>query len=107
MFGFLPVVLSGYFILNRLRLIHYAKVWLTLASIVFYGYWNIKYVPLILLSILFNYSMGHFIHKAASNRRRLLLIFSLSANILLLGYYKYTDFFIENWNELTGSPLKS
>lgn len=105
MFGFLPIVLAGYFILNRLRLILYAKVWLTLASIVFYGYWNINYVPLIMLSILFNYAMGHFIHSAKARRRRALLVFSISANILLLGYYKYTDFFIENWNGLTGSNL--
>lgn len=105
MFGFLPIVLAGYFILNRLRLTLNAKVWLTLASIVFYGYWNVKYVPLILSSILFNYAMGHFIHSAKANRRRSILVFSISANILLLGYYKYTDFFIENWNGLTGSNL--
>lgn len=92
MFGFLPIVLAGYFILNRLRLTLCAKVWLTLASLVFYGYWNIKYVPLILLSIFFNYVMGHFIHTTTAKRRRPLLIFSLSTNILLLGYYKYTDF---------------
>ncbi|MEK4106574.1 MBOAT family O-acyltransferase [Paenibacillus sp. FSL R10-2791] len=105
MFGFLPIVLAGYFILNRLRLTLCAKVWLTLASLVFYGYWNIKYVPLILLSILFNYVMGHFIHSTTAKLRRSLLIFSLSTNILLLGYYKYTDFFIENWNEVTASNL--
>ncbi|OME07250.1 membrane-bound O-acyltransferase family protein [Paenibacillus odorifer] len=105
MFGFLPIVLAGYFILNRLRLTLCAKVWLTLASLVFYGYWNIKYVPLILLSIFFNYVMGHFIHSTTAKRRRPLLIFSLSTNILLLGYYKYTDFFIENWNEVTASNL--
>lgn len=105
MFGFLPIVLAGYFILNRLRLTLCAKVWLTLASLVFYGYWNIKYVPLILLSIFFNYVMGHFIHSTTAKRRRPLLIFSLSTNILLLSYYKYTDFFIENWNEVTASNL--
>lgn len=105
MFGFLPIVLTGYFILNRLRLTLCAKVWLTLASLVFYGYWNIKYVPLILLSILFNYVMGHFIHSTTAKLRRPLLIFSLSTNILLLSYYKYTDFFIENWNEVTASNL--
>jgi len=105
MFGFLPIVLAGYFILNRLRLTLCAKVWLTLASLVFYGYWNIKYVPLILLSILFNYVMGHFIHSTTAKLRRPLLIFSLSTNILLLSYYKYTDFFIENWNEVTASNL--
>ncbi|MEK4994051.1 MBOAT family O-acyltransferase [Paenibacillus sp. FSL H7-0918] len=105
MFGFLPIVLAGYFILNRLRLTLCAKVWLTLASLVFYGYWNIKYVPLILISILFNYVMSHFIHTTTAKRRRPLLIFSLSTNILLLGYYKYTDFFIENWNEVTASNL--
>lgn len=101
MFGFLPVVQAGYFALNRIRLFKYAKLWLALSSLVFYGWWNIRYIPLILLSILFNYTLGRYIHSGKF-RPRTLLIFGLSANLLLLGYCKYADFFITNWNGLTG-----
>ncbi|MEK8214948.1 MBOAT family O-acyltransferase [Paenibacillus sp. FSL L8-0463] len=101
MFGFLPIVLAGYFALNRIRLFKYAKLWLALSSLVFYGWWNIRYIPLILLSILFNYTLGRYLH-CGKFRPPTLLIFGLSANLLLLGYYKYADFFITNWNGLTG-----
>lgn len=63
MFGFLPIVLAGYFALNRIRLFKYAKLWLALSSLVFYGWWNIRYIPLILLSILFNYTLGRYLHS--------------------------------------------
>lgn len=36
-------------------------------------------------------------------QRKLLLLIGILANVGLLGYYKYTDFFIENWNFLSGS----
>lgn len=101
MFGFLPIVLAYYFALNRIRLFKYAKLWLALSSLVFYGWWNIRYIPLILLSILFNYTLGRHLH-CGKFRPPTLLIFGLSANLLLLGYYKYADFFITNWNGLTG-----
>lgn len=104
MFGFLPVVLAGYFALNRLHLFKYAKLWLALASLVFYGWWNIRYIPLILMSILFNYLFGRYMHSGKF-RPRLLLVCGLSANLLLLGYYKYADFFITNWNGLTGGSV--
>jgi D-alanyl-lipoteichoic acid acyltransferase DltB (MBOAT superfamily) len=106
MFAFLPVVLAGYFILNRCRLFLPAKLWLALASLAFYGWWNIRYIPLILLSILFNYILGRQMHNTRL-RPRVLLIFGLTANLLLLGYYKYADFFISNWNGLTGGSVPS
>lgn len=106
MFGFLPVVLAGYFILNRLRLFLCAKLWLALASLVFYGWWNIRYIPLILLSILFNYILGRQMHSGRL-RPRILLISGLTANLLLLGYYKYADFLISSWNGLTGGSVAS
>ena len=106
MFAFLPVVLAGYFILNRCRLFLPAKLWLALASLTFYGWWNIRYIPLILLSILFNYILGRQMHNTRL-RPRVLLIFGLTANLLLLGYYKYADFFISNWNGLTGGSVPS
>ncbi|MBW4082896.1 MBOAT family protein [Paenibacillus sp. S150] len=104
LFGFLPAVLAGYFILNRFRLFTCAKLWLALASLVFYGWWNLRYIPLILTSILFNYRIGQRMHSGRI-RPRALLVFGLSANLLLLGYYKYADFFITNWNGLAGGNI--
>ncbi|WP_042196973.1 MBOAT family O-acyltransferase [Paenibacillus camerounensis] len=102
MFAFLPAVLAGYFLLNRLRLFLCSKLWLALASLAFYGWWNIRYIPLILLSILFNYALGRNMHGGRLHPR-LLLLAGLTANLLLLLYYKYADFLISSWNGLTGS----
>jgi len=103
-FAFLPVVLLVYFIALKLRWFFIAKLWLALASLFFYGWWNLKYIPLILLSILFNYWTGRRL-LSSSSHRKFLLFFGLFSNVLLLGYYKYTDFLIENWNGLTGGNV--
>jgi len=100
-FIFLPVVLLGFFYLGRFN--HaYAAGWLALASLFFYGYWNLAYVGLLLGSIIFNYTFGIWIAKAVvqheTRRKKYLLIFSITANLLLLAYYKYANFFIGNVN---------
>jgi len=103
-FLFLPVTLIIYFILNRRRLTLASKAWLVLASVVFYAWWNPIYTPLILGSIAFNYFMGRSISGARERRRasraRNLLYLGILGNLLLLGYFKYTDFFIANINGL-------
>jgi alginate O-acetyltransferase complex protein AlgI len=103
--AFLPITLVGYFFLNRLRLVLLAKLWLLFASLFFYGWWNFKYIPLIIGSILFNYCIGHFLSSPNfkdSNKyfHRVIFIIGVVGNILLLGYYKYADFFISNSNAL-------
>lgn len=106
MFGFLPLFLTVYSLLNRLRLFLPAKAWLAFASLVFYGWWNIRFVPLILLSILFNYAMGRSLHGFREGRSRtILLTLALAVNLLTLGLYKYADFAIANWNAATGQAL--
>ncbi|HWR73341.1 MAG TPA: MBOAT family protein [Nitrospirota bacterium] len=107
LFLFLPVTLIGYFVLNRLRLTTAATAWLVLASLFFYSWWNVKYLPLIIGSILWNFAIGMSLRKTGgegSSRvpKRLVLIIGITANIALLGYYKYTDFFITNLNTLAG-----
>lgn len=109
----LPVAFAGYFLLTRVRLVLAAKVWLVAVSLFFYGYWDPAYVPLLLGSILFNFAVGSALAPQAAGaqqgaspglRRRLprrgLLVLGIAANLGLLGYYKYTDFFIENLNTL-------
>jgi D-alanyl-lipoteichoic acid acyltransferase DltB (MBOAT superfamily) len=110
-FAFLPIVFFIYFYLNSKRLVVGAKGFLVFASLFFYSWWNILYLPLILSSMLFNYIMGNSLNKSEdkikSFSRKSLLIFGIVANLSLLGYFKYADFFIENFNlALDGSiPL--
>ncbi len=65
-FAFLPVVFCVYFMLNHKGFYRASIVWLTFASLFFYSYWNIIYLPLLLLSISFNYIISGFMLKAQS-----------------------------------------
>ena len=100
-FAFLPITFIGYFYLLKLRLITGAKAFLIFASLFFYAWWNVLYLPLILSSMLFNYVVGNILSNKAEQvkiSKKAVLIFGISANIALLGYFKYSDFMIENFN---------
>ncbi|KAA0548458.1 MBOAT family protein [Bacillus sp. BGMRC 2118] len=98
-FLFLPTVVVLYFFFNRLRLIRLGDLWLAISSLVFYSWWNLSYLPLILLSIIVNYYIGQVIQKGSLNKK-VMLFLGVTFNIGLLGYYKYVDFFIYNVNSL-------
>ena len=105
-FLFLPAALAGFFLLGRLRP-RLAAAWLTAASLFFYGWWNPLYVALLAASICFNYMCGVAIARSApsgvdSSRKRM-LIFAVAANLALLAYYKYANFFLASINHVTGS----
>ena len=108
-FFFLPITFGIYFWLNKKRLTQASKAWMVFASLFFYSWWNIIYLPLILGSILFNFTVGSAITRANSSSfkkglsRKKLLAFGIVSNILLLGYFKYMDFFIANTNILIGT----
>ena len=97
---FLPVTFAGFFLAARAS--HtLALGWLTVASLGFYGWWNPAYVGLLLASIVFNFLVGRAIVRAAGGTgARRLLALGVGANLLLLGYYKYADFFVANLNQL-------
>ena len=70
-FSFSPLrncVLSA----EPLRLTVASNAWLLFASLLFYGWWNIKYMPLILVSILFNYTIGNLLVEHDRSGRTLL-----------------------------------
>lgn len=78
-----------------------AKGLLVFSSLFFYSWWNISYLPIILSSVLFNYVVGGTLNKSLNNIRihkKSLLAFGIVANIFLLSYFKYYDFFIGNIN---------
>jgi D-alanyl-lipoteichoic acid acyltransferase DltB (MBOAT superfamily) len=105
LFAFLPITLGGFCLLARFSGPKPAKIWLTLASLFFYGWWNPIYVVLIMASMLFNYWLGRRIALRARERGSggPLLFWGVTANLVLLGYYKYANFFIANLNELAGT----
>ena len=110
-FCFLPATFFLYFYLNRKRLISRAKVWLIFMSLFFYSWWNIKYLPLILISIFFNYTITNVMIEYDESRKRYyskksLFYVGLLFNIGLLVYFKYMDFFIYNTNFVFNSNIE-
>ena len=106
-FVFLPVVLVGFYLVGRSS--HaMAALWLAAASLFFYGWWDARYVGLLLASIAFNYAAGYAIshragQKSAATRR--MLVAAIAVNLMFLVYFKYANFFVDNLNQLTGSSL--
>jgi len=100
-FAFLPLTFLIYFFLLNKRLVTGAKAFLVFSSLFFYSWWNITYLPIILSSMLFNYSIGNTLNQNTNKikiSKKAILTFGIIANISLLAYFKYTDFFIENMN---------
>lgn len=100
---FVPIVLLGFFWIARLghRL---AAAWLMASSLFFYGWWNPAYVGFLLGSIFFNYGAGVVLareaNKSLQTRRRWPLIIAVAANLFLLGYFKYANFFLGSANAI-------
>ena len=98
-FLFLPFTFFIYFYLNKKRLTELAKGFLVLSSLFFYSWWNITYLPLIVGSMIFNYSFGLELNKDNPRiAKKIILAFGIVANLALLGYFKYYDFLISNIN---------
>jgi len=115
-FAFFPIVFFGFFQIGKTS--HaLASLWLTAASLFFYGWWDIRYVALLLTSIAFNYAAGYVIgHRVARGRSgfiptdfvsqsKILLASAIAVNLILLGYFKYANFFVTNLNHLSGTSL--
>lgn len=98
-FLFLPVVWLLYIFLQSFGLVSAAMMWLVLASLCFYGYWNPAYLPLILFSLGINFIIGKVLEK---KRSKPLLVFGIIINLGLLAYYKYAGFFLETIHQLSG-----
>ena len=96
---FLPLTLLVYYRLSNVRL---ALAWLSVASLVFYGYWNPVYLGLILASVLANFGLGRLIAGARGRRQYWLTALSIALNLGVLGYYKYANFFVREAAALTG-----
>ena len=109
-FLFLPLTLLGFFAIAGINR-KLAAGWLAACSLFFYGWWNPVYVLLLVGSFLFNYAMGiSIVRTRGITRGKCLLVFAVAANLALLGYFKYANFFLENISALIGgadtSPIR-
>lgn len=103
LFVYLPLTLLGFYLFASLRWLTAAKGWLLIASLLFYGYWDVRFVPLLMASILFNFWAGNWLLKLTDVRKkRALFLFSLAADLSLLFYFKYVNFFLSTFSKLSG-----
>lgn len=108
LFCFLPVTCLLFFALGHYRR-SLAGLWLFAASLFFYAWWNPAYIGLLLASVLFNYGVGQALTlervRAHGLRLRAILTFGIVADLVLLAYYKYTNFFLSNVSALLNYDL--
>ena len=106
-FLFFSIVFIVYNILCHKKWYVLSKLWLVLASLYFYAFGSAEFFPFFLGSVFGNYVIGKCLGELSDNKiqRKLLLIIGILANVALLGYYKYTDFFITNYNYITKSDI--
>lgn len=96
---FLPVVFLIYWAINEFG-IKMQNVFLILVSYFFYGWWDVRFLSLIVFSSLVDYLVGIYLSKASSAKgRKLLLFVSIFVNLGFLGFFKYYNFFIESFVE--------
>ena len=94
---FFPIVILFYFLVpKKLR-----YIWLLGASLYFYMCWNVKYVILLLISILTTWLAGYLVHKIQNTlARKWILAACLIVNIGILFFFKYFDFFLDSLNKV-------
>ena len=94
LYYFLPLLLFCYFLVpNRWK-----NIVLLISSLFFYFYGEQLHIWILLLSCFMNYLLGIVVEK--SNHKKVILVVTIAINLGLLGYFKYTDFFIDNMNTI-------
>lgn len=107
LFRFLPVVLLIYFIMPK----KFRNAVLFLSSLIFYAWGEPVYVVLMLFSTIVDYTHGmlveRFKNKGQQAKAKMAVISSMTINLLLLGFFKYSDFLIENINQVWNTSIPS
>ncbi len=111
-FGFLPIAFLGFVLASRFGM-QAAKYWLCFASIVFYGWWYIGWVPILLGSIAFNYGVGWLIIRRSNQGRSAngFLILGVTIDLLAIFYFKYLFALLQffgldvSWSSMGALPL--
>lgn len=97
---FLTSVVPIYHFLDR----RYRNWFLLGASYLFYGYWDWRFLSLILASTLLDFHVGRAIYKTEDEiRRKYLLFLSVAGNLSILGFFKYYNFFAESFADMASA----
>lgn len=107
---FLPIVFALYWFVinNNLKRQNFL---LLVSSYIFYGWWDWRFLSLIIFSSIVDYSVGIGLHQTQDKRKRkLLLLTSILVNLGFLAFFKYFNFFAESFADaftLLGHPIKA
>lgn len=94
---FLPIVFFLYWFVTKKKL-KLQNALIIAASYIFYGWWDYRFLALIVFSSLLDYSIGLGLNKYKDkNTRKALLVLSLVVNLGFLGFFKYYNFFLDNF----------
>lgn len=107
---FLPVVFILYWFITN-KSLKLQNLLIVIASYFFYGWWDWRFLSLILFSTLVDYSVGIALSKQSNEAKRLVLLWvSIVVNLGFLGFFKYYNFFLENFMtafSFFGTEIKS
>lgn len=101
---FLPVLLVGWFLLNRAKMFKVADVFLIGMSLYYYYTFGTKFFWILLLSIAVNYGLS-FVMEKKRDTRKILKVMGVIFNLSLLFYFKYLGFFMDNISLITGRAI--
>ncbi|HCC06249.1 TPA: membrane-bound O-acyltransferase family protein [Candidatus Nomurabacteria bacterium] len=93
---FFPIVVALYYLLPQ----KFRWLMLLIASCIFYMAFVPKYILILAFTIFIDYFAGILIEKSEGKKRKLFLIISIIANVGILAFFKYFNFFAENINEI-------
>lgn len=99
LFAFLPITWAIFRCLSYIKYKMSAISWLIISSILFYSYWNPKYLFLLLVSVSLNFCIGKWLSRDNFLKKKIFIL-GLIFNLSLLAYYKYVNFFIDNINKI-------
>lgn len=105
---FFPLCLAGFYLLEKRGRAQAARIWLIGFSLWFYGYFNLYYLSIMVGSIVFNFGVYQLLIRG-KRRAKAVLYLGVCANLAILFYFKYYDFFVENINGVfhTGFLVKN
>ena len=105
-FLFLPLALLGWYGLNKIKAYELAKLYIAGMSLWFYGYFNVYYLAIIVISILLNYLLSFGIQFCHTEKTQKMALWTgVLFNLGILFYFKYYDFFFENINAVFGTNV--
>lgn len=107
-FVFLPIAVAGYYLIQKYFSHTTSLTFLLLASIAFYGWWDVSLLWVLVTSILVNYFCSYALTNPFCTRplvRNVVMIFGVVVNLGLIAYYKYFFFATEVSNDLFGTSF--